>query len=154
MKRTFIAVAGAALLALGLVGGTLAAPKDKVTVCHTGNGTNYTSIEAALTADAGGHDGHTDDIIPPFDYTGGHYDGKNWDAVGQDIYNNGACDGDGIIDGGGVTDQPTDQPPTDTAFGSTGSSGPADTAWLLVVGLGVLLASIVVLTPARAKSRR
>jgi hypothetical protein len=46
----------------------------------------------------------------------------------------------------------TDQPHTD-AIGSTGSSGPTDTAWLLVVALGVLLASIVVLTPARAKRR-
>ena len=54
--------------------------------------------------------------------------------------------------GGGGGD--TDQPPTDTAIGPTGSSGPTDTAWLLVVALGVLLASIVVLTPARAKSQR
>jgi uncharacterized repeat protein (TIGR01451 family) len=44
------------------------------------------------------------------------------------------------------------QPPTDT-LGSSGS-GPSDSAWLLVVGLGVLLASVVVLTPARVKSRR
>ena len=34
------------------------------------------------------------------------------------------------------------------------TSGPADGAWLLVVALGMLLASIVVLTPARIKSRR
>jgi hypothetical protein len=54
--------------------------------------------------------------------------------------------------GGGAGD--TDQPPTDALAGQSGSSGPSDTAWLLVVGLGVLLASIVVLTPARAKSRR
>jgi hypothetical protein len=51
---------------------------------------------------------------------------------------------------GGDTNQPT-QPPTDSLLGS---SGPTDTAWLLVVGLGVLLASVVVLTPARAKNRR
>lgn len=43
--------------------------------------------------------------------------------------------------------------PTDT-IGTAGTSGPADMAWLLVVALGVLLASIVVLSPARAKSRR
>jgi hypothetical protein len=54
--------------------------------------------------------------------------------------------------GGGLGD--TNQPPTDALAAPTGSSGPTDTAWLLVVGLGVLLASIVVLTPARAKSRR
>jgi hypothetical protein len=49
------------------------------------------------------------------------------------------------------TDQPT-QPSTDT-IGSAGTSGPADGAWLLVVALGVILASVVVLTPARAKNR-
>jgi hypothetical protein len=53
--------------------------------------------------------------------------------------------------GAGDTEAPT-QPPTN-ALGANGS-GPSDGAWLLVVGLGVLLASIVVLTPARAKSRR
>lgn len=54
--------------------------------------------------------------------------------------------------GQGESDVPT-QPSTDSVLG-TGSSSPADSAWLLVVGLGVLLASVVVLTPARAKSRR
>jgi hypothetical protein len=53
--------------------------------------------------------------------------------------------------GNGDNDQPT-QPPTN-GLASNGS-GPSDGAWLLVVGLGVLLASIVVLTPTRVKSRR
>ena len=56
------------------------------------------------------------------------------------------------LDTGGETDAPS-EPSTD-AFGNSRTSGPADGAWLLVVALGVLLASIVVLTPARAKSRR
>jgi hypothetical protein len=43
--------------------------------------------------------------------------------------------------------------PTDGLLGS-GTSSPADGAWLLVVALGALLASVVVLTPARAKGRR
>jgi len=54
--------------------------------------------------------------------------------------------------GGGDTNNPT-QPSTD-ALGTSGQSGPSDTAWLLVVALGVLLASVVVLTPARSKTRR
>jgi hypothetical protein len=53
---------------------------------------------------------------------------------------------------GDETNQPS-QPSTDSVFG-TGSSGPSDTAWLLVVALGVLLASVVVLTPSRAKNKR
>ena len=53
---------------------------------------------------------------------------------------------------GGDTDAPSE--PNTAAAGGIGTSGPADGAWLLVVALGVLLASIVVLTPARAKSRR
>ncbi|MBI2781954.1 MAG: hypothetical protein HYX55_09195 [Chloroflexi bacterium] len=52
----------------------------------------------------------------------------------------------------GETDQATE--PNTAAIGGNGTSGPADSAWLLVVALGVLLASVVVLTPARAKSRR
>jgi len=52
----------------------------------------------------------------------------------------------------GETDAPSEP---DTATITTGGpASPADSAWLLVVALGVLLASVVVLTPARAKSRR
>jgi hypothetical protein len=52
----------------------------------------------------------------------------------------------------GETDAPTE--PNTAALGSNGTSAPADGAWLLVVALGVLLASIVVLSPARAKGTR
>jgi hypothetical protein len=50
----------------------------------------------------------------------------------------------------GETDVPT-EPPT-TTFGG-GTSGPADGSWLLVLALGIFLASVVILTPAGAKSR-
>jgi len=56
------------------------------------------------------------------------------------------------LETGDITDAPS-EPSTDS-IGTNGTSAPADGAWLLVVALGVLLASIVVLTPARAKSRR
>ena len=52
----------------------------------------------------------------------------------------------------GNTDAPSE--PNTATIGGNGTSGPADGAWLLVVALGVLLASVVVMTPARAKSRR
>ena len=51
------------------------------------------------------------------------------------------------------TDAPS-EPDTATIGGSKNIGSPADGAWLLVVALGVLLASIVVLTPARAKAPR
>lgn len=51
-----------------------------------------------------------------------------------------------------ATDVPTE--PNTATIGGTGSSGPSDSSWLLVVALGVLLASVVVMTPARAKNRR
>jgi hypothetical protein len=51
------------------------------------------------------------------------------------------------------TDEPS-EPDTATIGGSKNVGSPADGAWLLVVALGVLLASIVVLTPARAKAPR
>ena len=50
------------------------------------------------------------------------------------------------------TDAPTE--PNTATVGANGTSAPADSAWLLVVALGVLLSSIVVLTPARARTRR
>lgn len=56
--------------------------------------------------------------------------------------------GEPTQDTGDITESPTDG-----LFGN-GTSSPADGAWLLVVALGALLASVVVLTPARAKSRR
>jgi hypothetical protein len=123
------------------------------------------------------------DIIPPFDYLEFHFAGMNWDEAGQAIWNNGCkvpgespapTESPALTDtpaptdtaapaespaptdtpsGGGAGDTATPtQPPTDTL--SSNTSGPSDGAWLLVVGLGVLLASVVVLTPARAKSRR
>ncbi|MGH3143384.1 MAG: hypothetical protein ACRDO9_09670, partial [Gaiellales bacterium] len=65
----------------------------KVTICHSGNGKNYVTNEPDATADVGGHNGHDFDIIPPFEYqdqSGIHqYPGKNWDAEGQAIYDNG-----------------------------------------------------------------
>ncbi len=53
----------------------------------------------------------------------------------------------------GDTDEPS-EPDTATIGGSKHVGSPADGAWLLVVALGVLLASVVVLTPARAKAPR
>jgi hypothetical protein len=44
-------------------------------------------------------------------------------------------------------------PPTDT-IGSTGTAQQASLTWLLIAGLGVLLGSVIVLAPARAKTRR
>jgi hypothetical protein len=54
------------------------------------------------------------------------------------------------------TEEPaTDVPSlTDTATIGSSSGGPSDSSWLLVAALGVLLASVVVMTPARAKNRR
>jgi hypothetical protein len=63
------------------------------------------------------------------------------------------CAGPGFdIETEGITDAPS-EPSTDS-IGTSGTSSPADGAWMLVIALGVLLASIVVLTPARAKSQR
>ncbi len=76
---------------------------DKIDICHATDSQNnpYITNSPDKTADAGGHDGHNGgvwhlgiadhgwgDIIPPFDYGGGTYPGKNWTAEGQAIYNN------------------------------------------------------------------
>jgi hypothetical protein len=46
------------------------------------------------------------------------------------------------------------QPPTDTAFTTSGTSGPSGAIWLFVIGLGVLLGSLVVLNPSRVRRHR
>jgi len=51
----------------------------------------------------------------------------------------------------GATDVPTEP---NTATVGAGTSSPSDGSWLFVAALGVILASVVVLTPARAKNRR
>src|SRR3989344_2520822 len=67
---------------------------DKITTCHaTGSKSNpYVKIEANKNGDVDGHDGHSGDIIPPFDYNDHgvvkHYGGKNWNTEGKAIYNN------------------------------------------------------------------
>lgn len=53
---------------------------------------------------------------------------------------------------GGASDLPT--LPNTATPGSSGSSGPSDSSWLLVAAMGILLASVVVMTPARGKNRR
>ena len=126
----FVAVSVTVLsLLMTLVGsGVVAAPPDTVTICHaTGSNSNpYVIHNPAKSGDVSGHDGHNGpvwfsgitetwgDIIPPFDYEGGSYPGKNWTEAGQAFYNN-SCNIpapppvestltlEKIIDGGGAT---------------------------------------------------
>jgi LPXTG-motif cell wall-anchored protein len=142
----FFLGAGSTAIALALGGVPLmltasanAAPSD-LTICHaTGSFSGpYVTHHPSKTADAGGHDGHEGglfdgvtpgwgDIIPPFDYPAtnktpaGHYPGKNWTAVGQDFYNNGGCDGDGVV-GGGTTGGTTTGTTGETS-GTTSTTG-------------------------------
>lgn len=98
-------------------------PDQKVTICHrtksttnpyTVNSVGFDSTTGELKDKGNGdHTGHTGavfnpntdyptphngdqwgDIIPPYTWDGGgHYDGLNWTAEGQAVYNNGGCDG-------------------------------------------------------------
>ena len=163
------AILGAGLL-LFAMSGVASASGTSVTLCHatppdTGAGgwhtiTTDTSSDGSLK---GGHDtSHDADIIPAYvDASSGFsYPGKNLTTdfggvTGQQILDNDCASPAGT--GGpppSATPTPvvTGQPATDTL--GAGSSGPTQTAWLLVVALGVILASVVILTPARAKSRR
>ncbi len=100
MRRT---LAGAAMMLVGIgltVGGiaspATAAPEPKVTICHATppatakNGWNKITVSANSIIKQAGHDSHAMDIIPPFAYdTNKQYPGKNWDATGRAIWNNG-----------------------------------------------------------------
>jgi hypothetical protein len=52
----------------------------------------------------------------------------------------------------GLTDAPSE--PDTATVGGQETGAPSNSAWLLVVALGLLLSSIVVMTPARARGKR
>ena len=98
MKRALVVAAvallGVAAVAAASAGGANATPNPKVTICHaTSSDTNpYTvnwvsesSIDEPNNQFLNGHGDHERDIIPPFR----DFPGRNWDAAGQAIYNNG-----------------------------------------------------------------
>lgn len=80
--------------------------QTNVTICHTGNGKNYTSNTPNVDSIVIGNSGHSEsdpskshglDIIPAFywDYGGdsGYFPGQNWDADGIAVWNDEGCDG-------------------------------------------------------------
>ncbi len=117
------------------------------------------------------------DIIPSYDYTNGsfhhHFDGLNWTAAGQAILNNGCVPPTPTNPPKDVvpSSSPSTAPSTAPSFTATqeaatvipsepntstigaGSSGSSDSTWLIVAALGALLASVVVMTPTRARKR-
>jgi hypothetical protein len=162
-RRLLVALASAGLLTAAMLANVAvtSAGLGSITLCHqkgpdAKNGWNELSISPDSAADpVKGHDGHANDIIPAFDLGGGvSFGGQNLTtdfdgATGQQILDNDCVHPDQSEEP--ATDAPT-EPPTDTSEAS--KSGPADGTWLLLVALGVLLASIVVVSPARAKGRR
>jgi uncharacterized repeat protein (TIGR01451 family) len=116
-----------------------------VTLCHaTASATNpyvliTTDDDGVLGAGqsgGNGHDGHSGDIIPPFDYTDNKgdpqsYPGKNWDAQGQAILANGCepapspCPDNATLSGGDDGDNGCEPPPCLDAenLSTTGGSG-------------------------------
>lgn len=65
----------------------------EVTFCHaTPPDTAANGYQELTTDDDGVLSGHAPqhsaDIIPPFDYYDGHFDGQNWDTIGQAIWEN------------------------------------------------------------------
>ena len=53
---------------------------------------------------------------------------------------------------GGETDVPTE--PNTAAIETGGPSNPGGSVWMLILALGVLLGSVVILTPAPSKTKR
>jgi hypothetical protein len=101
-------IAGSALFGVASSAGGLTPPTgivDKVQICHATNSDNnpYVIETPDANGDVSGHAGHTGpiwnatlkdqhiswgDIIPPFDFDGGHFPGLNWDAYGQATFAN------------------------------------------------------------------
>jgi uncharacterized repeat protein (TIGR01451 family) len=100
---------------------------QKVDICHATASQShpYEINSPAASGDVDGHDNHNGsiwfpgitvgwgDIIPPFDYDGGHYNGKNWSTFGQTISRNGCTIPTGTI----IIDKVTDPTADPTSFG-------------------------------------
>jgi LPXTG-motif cell wall-anchored protein len=77
--------------------------QTNVTICHfnSGQGGSYNANTVSISssgAPQGGHEGHANDIIPPYHWSEGSYPGSaNWDSNTEAIWNNGGCDGDGVL---------------------------------------------------------
>lgn len=104
-----------------------AVPAETVDICHaTGSDSNpYTQEHPAKSADVGGHDGHSEDIIPPFTYDCDQdepceYEGKNWTDEGEAIWSNDCETEEGPSGSTGSTG-------STGASGATGASGPEET---------------------------
>ena len=82
--------------------GLLTSGNTQVKLCHANNGygSGFSTVQAKANvlyhnSNSGHPSSHDDDIIPPFEYqssgSGGlrEFQGRNWDLVGQAIYNNG-----------------------------------------------------------------
>lgn len=109
MKRTPARIAVRSAVAASLVlasfataGAAIAAPKVKVTICHSAAGKKFVSITVDASAvDFHGHGDHAGDIVPPIN----GFPGLNWTAQGAATYANGCVpvaladtDKDGVVD--------------------------------------------------------
>ena len=115
MKRT-IGTLGAVGLAALVVAAPAVADRGwsddaKIIICHAGSGSNakHYTVNSVPVPSLNGHGHHGNDIIPPND---GLKYGKNWDAAGQAIYNNG-CAAAPPVDNPPVDNPPVDNPPVD-----------------------------------------
>lgn len=107
-KALLLTLALCCLVLVGVAVPALASNQGQVTICHAtaSNNNPYNSISPNIGNNgdlSGGHLNHTGgiypqdnwgDIIPPYDYTDSngnpaHFDGMNWSAQGQAIWNNG-----------------------------------------------------------------
>jgi uncharacterized repeat protein (TIGR01451 family) len=84
---------GAAGLALASERSVTQAPLpgsgESVPICHATGAGGYVRQEPdadSILDPNTGHDGHEEDIIPPFEHDGESYPGKNWDLEGQAIW--------------------------------------------------------------------
>jgi hypothetical protein len=94
-RLALVVLAGGVVFTAALaVGSPASAAASKVPLCHAKGSTYiWKSVPSRQIIGGSGHGGHARDIIPTFDYDGGHFVGRNWTAEGRAIWNNGACNG-------------------------------------------------------------
>jgi hypothetical protein len=64
---------------------------NNINICHSLPNGGYNTLSLSKSGNLNGHNNHSTDIIPSFDYNdhgSHHYPGKNWNTTGQAIWNN------------------------------------------------------------------
>ena len=136
---------GQAIFNAGCVAGSAVDPSERTPICHA-VGDGFVRLSVPANATAGGHTAHLGDIIPPFTFgTNGSFAGLNFDAEGQEIFDNGCAVAAGGSDDNDDNDDSDDSDDSDDGddddAGGLPDAGGAS-LWALLMGCALVIGGL------------